>query len=389
MIEKKNRIVTGMVIISSVLTLLIVIPSVSATNEFWACVNKGERINYCNNYKPSETCSDNGGCQYCMSVYRESENCYIHGSWPKCLQLDPECSGIGGGGGNVDGEFPSLTLYSPLNNSLHTSRSVQFKFSVNELSDVYYLDLINGRGRWTRVCTDCTSYDRTRRFSEGLNNLMIRVKDLAGNENYTEVSFFVDSRTPRIKKTEPKKGFSDGTFKSEIDEENPKNLTLYYGVVGNMKSKRLDLNSDCYMEKTRQFCETNVNLAMFNNQDIEYYFVLIDIVGNVDESKHVVVTVDNSPPVLNNPGNFWAQGEDTENEFIFFNMDITEPNFDEVYYSYVDTRGRLREMKICSRLKEGICERRVSFRNGHWDLTVSILDDAGNSVGFPVSFDVI
>jgi len=86
---KKLFLVLFVVIyIFSIITLL------SASNEFWACFDKGDRINYCDNYKLSETCTDSGGCQYCMSVYDKNKNCYIHGSWPKCLKLDFECSDI-------------------------------------------------------------------------------------------------------------------------------------------------------------------------------------------------------------------------------------------------------------------------------------------------------
>ena len=77
-----------------------------ASAEFWACFSKGEKINYCasgsipgSSYnKADETCSQDMGCQECMrSYYPDYDNgCYVHGSWPRCLSLDPECSDIGG-----------------------------------------------------------------------------------------------------------------------------------------------------------------------------------------------------------------------------------------------------------------------------------------------------
>ncbi|MFA4953069.1 MAG: hypothetical protein WC584_02510, partial [Candidatus Pacearchaeota archaeon] len=190
-----------MLTIGMILMAIVLINFASA--EFWACFDKGEVTHYCNNYKPDKTCSDSGGCVRCMSVYREAENCYIHGVWPDCLRVTQECSTGNGSGTTIDTTPPVITLTSPLNGSFYNSRSVVFSFELNEGADVYYSDLINGRGRWISVCSNCESNFGKRSFSEGLNELIIKAEDNSGNEAYKNVSFFVDSRDPRILKTLP------------------------------------------------------------------------------------------------------------------------------------------------------------------------------------------
>jgi len=390
-----SRLTTALLIFLMIfiLAVLIITPIINASSSpsrvFWSCFGKGEVIKYCetptyHHSPPTETCTDDGGCSYCMSVYKENEDCYIHGSWPKCMQLPPsQCSD--NGGPNQDLNPPNITLTSPLNNSLFTSRVVPFKFFLNEKADVYYIDLINGRGKWIRVCRGCSSFDNNKNFNEGLNQILIKATDGVGNEGSKEVSFFIDSKMPKIKKTFPKKGFADGDFIVEFQEENPRNLTLFYGI-NQFKTKNINLGT-CTSKKNKYSCETNVNLLPYNNQQIEYYFTLIDIAGNYEESKHLMLNVDVSDPIFNNQASFWSQNEPGSKD-IFFDLDINEPNFDEVVYSYLDSRGKVKEKRLCSKLTEGKCVKKESFKAGVWDLTLIIRDQAGNSAGYPVHFVV-
>jgi len=379
--EKKIILVIGMIFV-----VLLITSFVSA--EFLACFQKGEIVEYCSGYKPDWTCDSNNGCQRCMSKHNETENCYVHGSWPKCNQLPPECSFFSGNA-SFDITPPVLTLISPLDGLVYNSRKVLLKFGLNEIADVYYLDLLNGRGRWTRVCSDCPagnpSYSRERSFKEGLNNLQFRVKDTVGNPAYQEISFTIDSKDPKISKTEPRRGFADGDFYVKFKEDNPVTLTLYYGN----DNYEVDIESECIPDRKYYECNVNVDLDNYNGQEIEYWFVLTDIAGNFDDSRHYEIEVDTTFPVVNNDP-IYTQGDvgTRYNKYIYFNLNITEENFDEVSYSYIDSRGRLRDKRLCSRLRDGICEKKKTFKRGHHDITVSVMDEAGNSIGIPISFDV-
>ena len=365
-------------IIAVLIIALLAINIVSA--EFWSCFNKGDVVNYCNNYKPPKTCTLSNICQWCMSVYNETENCYVHGAWPKCNQLSPECSA--GGGGTIDTIAPELNLISPVENHVYTSRSVPFEFSLNEEADVYYLDLIGGRGKWTKICENCLGDNGKRSFRVGVNNLTIKAEDGIGNVAYKNISFFVDSQKPVISKISPANGFIgvNNLFEIKFKEENPEKVILYYGD----ENYELDIGNECYYEREKYYCETSLDLTGFNNQEIEYYFYVEDIAGNSKDSAKRSLDVDTSFPVVNNPSSFWTQ----DGRYIYFNLSVTEDNFDEASYSYIDSNGIVREKRLCSRLKNGMCSIKKIFNSGHYDLTINVLDEAGNSIGIPVSFDI-
>ena len=75
-------------------------------------------------------------------------------------------------------------------------------------------------------------------------------------------------------------------------------------------------------------------------------------------------------------------------KYIVFNISITEINFDEI--SYIDSsESRPREKRICSRLKDGICEKKSMFKKGHHNVQIVIKDDAGNMMTKDFEFDVV
>ncbi len=372
----------------SLMILLVLTLSISfASAEFWACFSKAEKINFCNPKIPDRTCDASMGCEFCMSVYNEALNCFTPGNWMVCNTLPKNCANYGGG--EIDGEPPELTISSPTPEGIFTSRSVLLDFSLDEKSDVYYIDNINGRGRWTRVCQDCQSYSRKRSFKEGLNDLTFKAKDVVGNEEFFEWSFFVDSKKPKIYGTEPKKGFIGSEFSMSFSEENPKKLTLYYGnPVKGQRNKQLNLGGDCYQSKGRTYCSAEVDLIDYDGQSIEYYFELEDIAGNIAKSKSIWLEVDETAPVLSNQNSFWLQGEGKYNKYIYFTFNINEKNFDEInYIDYSDSKPRART--LCSRLRNGICESKKSFRIGHHVVDIEIIDKAGNAIGKRIEFDVM
>jgi len=354
-----------------------------ASAEFWTCFEKGERAEYCGDYRSSTTCGSSFGCTWCMSSYDEARDCYIHGVWPVCNQVTPDCEFTGSG--TIDSEPPIFNLLKPMEDELYTSRKVLVEFSLDERADVYFLDLINGRGRWKRVCSKCDagnpSYSRTASFKEGYNKITFRAVDVVGNEAFENVSFFVDSKKPKITRTEPRRGFSDGNFHVQFKEDNPKALKLYYGNDAHI----LDIEEDCYMKRTKYYCDVSVNVEDYDGEEIEYWFTLEDRAGNIDESRIYDLEVDTTFPVIVNSEDFWT----VDDRYIYFNMEIDEENFDEVTYTYFDSRGKPRERRLCSRLKDGICEKKKRFKEGHHEITISVWDDAGNVIGQGIEFDII
>lgn len=235
------------------------------------------------------------------------------------------------------------------------------------------------------LCRDCHEYGnrikKSKTFGEGWHNITIRARDRLGNVDEENIMFFVDSQEPRIVRTEPIRGFANGKFLVEFNEENPSSLFLNYGNRSDLRNSEINL-SNCIEEGRRMSCESNVNLSNFDGNEIFYWFNISDVVGNFDMSRLIRLDVDVSKPVINS-FNYSVNGRRAR-----FILDITENNFD--FVNFVDlTERRQRERRLCSRLDEGICDRTIVFREGRHDIVISIFDEAGNFEKIEgISFDV-
>jgi hypothetical protein len=136
-----------------------------------------------------------------------------------------------------------------------------------------------------------------------------------------------------------------------------------------------------------QECSFNIDLKEFDGQEIEYFFAVRDIAGNLDISRPVKIKADTSDPVINNPF-FWQQGTGKDKKYIYFEFNITETNFDEIIYSYEDNKGKLKQGILCSSLRYGICKTKKSFAPGDYILNLEILDKAGNSLKEKINFTI-
>ncbi len=341
------------------------------------CLTYGQSVP--NEQNPRYTCWHDS-CQICVT----------DNNYPTHPRYCNEVSGCGSAGEVESDETPpELTVNSPVDFEVYNSRSVLFNITSNEPASFYWIDNINGRGRWKRISGTTTSYSNALSLNDGLNNVSIKGIDRNGNEAEITRQFYVDSKKPKITGTSPKSGFIRSEFKVEFIEENPVSMALIYGNgINDYERFELNLESDCWKEKRKQICSTGeVDLGNYDGQNIEYWFELEDIAGSKDESRHIWLSVDESAPVLLNPSSFWLQGEGRYNKYIYFNLEIDENNFDEVtYIDWGDRRPRWK--RLCSRLRDGECEVKKSFRTGHHIIDVQINDKAGNSIGERIEFEI-
>jgi len=359
----------------SIIFAVLLISSVNAY--LWACFEKGEKINYCNPAVPDPTCQSSNGCPRCMSNYNETRECYNQGG-DHCNNVPQQQCTYFGNGSIVDSTPPKITINAPLQNGIYNSRSVLFDIKLDEEADLYYIDTVDGRGRWTRVCWDCFEHNRKRSFDEGWNNLTFKAIDYMGNEGLVNLSFFIDSKKPTIHKTEPREGYANGIFNVQYSEDNLKSIKINYGNnETGMRSKEL---VNCSSGK-RQWCEISVDLSDYNEERIKYWFTAEDIAGNVKDSQiRKNMRVDTVFPILNNPGSFWnyTSGE----RYVYFVFNVTEINLDKIDYMDVsDTR--LKWKTLCSVLKDdGTCKTKKSFSRGNHTVDIQITDEAGNAIGY-------
>ena len=373
-IMKKGMIVT----VVSLAVFFVVLFSVSYVSAYQnLCLTHGESVP--NPENPRYTCWSDL-CQLCVTNNLNPTN------FNKCRDLGA-CTTLGGNN-QIDVTPPTLTINSPKDGEVYNGRKVLFDITSNEPATMSYLDNINGRGRWKRLVSLSLSYYRTRSLKEGLNDLTIKGKDRNGNEGSYDVSFFVDSKRPRVKKSSPRKGFANGKFSVEFSESNPESLVLHYGnFVTGFRTADVDIEG-CSTNRGRYYCDVEVNIDDYSGQRIEYWFELEDIAGNVANGKKVSLDVDVVDPIINNIDSYWFQGEGRYNKYIYFEIDLDEDNLDEV--SILDNNARrLRWKRICSGLRNGMCVKKVSFKRGHHEVDVMVMDEAGNAISERIVFDVV
>jgi len=338
----------------------------------WMCLRDGQSIPSAQT--PYYTC-DLKLSDCCCEVCARAGDLDPRGVHPTLCD-DRTCNYVNG---TFDENPPNITINNPISQSIHTSSSILMDVTTSEPSKLERYDFT--KRKWVTICSLCSHYSRERRFDDGEQILRIRATDRGGNGNENEVSFFVDSNDPRMGSTNPTRGYASGLFEVEFTEDNPDILTLYYGnLQTGMRDVQLDTNNDCLKDR-KTACSKNVNLDDYSGQEIEYWFELVDIAGNSAESKKVILDVDSTFPIINNPNSMHT----IDGKYVYFEIDVTELNLDEVgYIDNLDPKGR--ERRLCSKLDNGICEKKITFKDGPHDVTVYVIDEAGNQVGETVQF---
>jgi hypothetical protein len=260
-------------------------------------------------------------------------------------------------------------------------RRAYFKIKINEsnFKEVSYKDLNDERSREKILCRRLNKDVCEGRISlrDGEHNLSLIIRDEANNFVEKNILMFIDSKNPRIYRTEPRRGFANGEFSVEFNEENPKELFLNYGnEATGFRNEEVDLEN-CEENRFKTICVINVNLSDYHGEKINYNFNLSDKVGNYEESREVELSVDILPPILNNLNSFFEQGKGRYGKYVYFNLNITEDNLAEVSYKDLNDE-RSREKILCRRLNKDVCEGRERFRNGEYNLSLIIRDEAEN-----------
>lgn len=361
--DKKIRIIMTLSI------LMIMLLSVSYVSAYkLACLTYGEAVPSKQN--PRYTCHSDI-CQVCVTDtnYPTAPGyCFHGGSTSACT----------GGNSSFDMQPPVLTINSPVDNQVYNTKQIMFDLTTDEPASISYIDNINGRGVWKKIASGITTYKKGVSFKDGFKDITIKATDRSGNSMNITKKFTVDNTKPKIKKNLPAKGFADGNFEIQFAEQNPTSLVLHYGD----KTSSLNLGS-CTIAKGIYSCNINVDLSSFSNQKINYWFTLTDVANNVVESKPISISVDISNPIINNPDSMYTQ----EGKKITFGIDITEPNLKEV--SYIDNSAKKPKLtKLCSKLKNGKCDKKISLNPGTHALDIYVKDAAGNSVIKPITITV-
>lgn len=263
----------------------------------------------------------------------------------------------------------ALQILSPAGKNYKTKNILLNLVGGNFVQEIHYKFLDNdGKESSGRLCTKCSSYNKTKSFKDGTYSATFFVsanKTILAQKN---VTFLVDSTKPKIKSVYPKKGWVNGSFSVTLSEENLLTVILYY----NSTRKILNKSGECSTEDSEITCLTKVNLRSFENKQIPFWFEITDVANNSGASKSASLSVDTVAPNITKlnitavPGkiNFW--------------INVSELNFDNLYYTDLNS-SKVSEKVLCSKLKQNICEVKKSFSSGIHSIDLRISDAADNS----------
>ena len=370
---------TKTTIVIGILLVVLLLGVVSARDYTLYCLDRGEVMEYslCNPNTADRVCAHDE-CRYCTYLGSKGFPCAATSQHNPCNARGLTCAASNY---TPDITPPNISSLSIKNGDIYNDDKVAFMGEADEFADWYYTN--EEGGRWKRICREEKICEGRIRLEDGYNNITLKVEDLSGWATQVNVSVFMDGDRPKIRKTLPKKKkFFGGDFWMQYREYNIAEAFLTYGTENVSYVEPL---IGCPNGKKEE-CEVNVDLGEFDGQDIFYWFTIIDVANNTGESTVIPGKVDTTFPVLDNPDWFWRNQNGSK--YVYFDMNITEDNFDEISYAYLDSRGRLKEKRLCSRLKDGNCYKKKSFRRGHYDITVQIADEAGHIEAFPISFDI-
>jgi len=172
----------------------------------------------------------------------------------------------------VLGEFPFITINNPIDNAWYNSKSIILNVSL--LEKVKYLYYKINTKSFSKLCSNCDAYAKKKGFLKGENNLTIRALKYDNTNEYSSITFYIDSIKPKISSTYPSK-IGNGLFGVKYREANLRKVTLFYWPStnpSNIKSKEFtNCNSG-----TNIRCYDNVDISEYNGKYIYYKFELKD-----------------------------------------------------------------------------------------------------------------
>lgn len=218
------------------------------------------------------------------------------------------------------------------------------------------------------LCMHCDVFQKIFFYSEGRHDLTIRAR-VSGQLREEKISFFVDTKKPRIMKVMPvSSSYSSGLFKVSYEEDNLNRVVLNYGLRGYYNSVELN---NCGNGKSE--CEIEIDLSDYYDKKIDYWFSIYDIANNNANSSKYSIFVDNRKPVIN----------DIKYSFdgYAYNviLNVSEDNFKKAMYCY-DGKCNL----FCSSLRNNVCNKKINKDINQIELIIT--DRAENSESRIVEF---
>lgn len=274
--------------------------------------------------------------------------------------------------------LPQVPLEMSINmptNSTYRERRIQFNVSLTRnVEELFFINSNDPNPIFKRLCKNCNGFGQDkaifRSLREGENNLIFRAEN-NGQVLEKSVLLVIDSQNPKIFNVLPKSGLASGVFEIEFHEDNPASLEINFGneEIGFQNSK-INISKDC-QKNGFYSCISQVDLSDYDGSSIEYYISIKDLAGNIEQSSVRTVYVDDSNPKID------SFELDISGKFATFILEVNEPYLDKiVYIDYSEEDAK--EKTLCTKLVEGICQKKVTFNDGLHNISVIVRDKARN-----------
>ena len=280
----------------------------------------------------------------------------------------------------------SINMFSPKDGVFDNRRVLVNLTITKKIKELTYINLNDKNPKEKRLCKDCDEYGNLRKkflsLNEGENNLKIIARDERGGEMEKEIDIVIDTKKPRISKTEPKKdSVTNGeVFRVTYTEENVKFVELHYGINGeNILTKSCPSGKNVVCE----FNLTSTNLSALDGKTIIYYFVIGDGMNNVS-SREIRVKIDTTKPdlIVFSP----LDGENYS-RYVPFRITAGEQSLIE----FMDLDAGTEWERLCKNCDSWGYNKKFEMylTRGAHDYMIRATDTAGNSAEKRVSFGVI
>jgi len=221
------------------------------------------------------------------------------------------------------------------------------------------IDFINN-GISKNLCMHCSYFNKIIFLNEGKNNIKI-VSKIGDEEKSETFNFFIDTKKPRIEKVSPKQNsYNLGNFSVSYNENNLKNIILYYGDSKTLKSY---VFKNC--KNGRSTCSQKIDLSEFSVGKITFWFSITDISNNNINSSKSSFYYDSKKPVIESFN--YIKNSRTS----ILNLKVDEDNFKKALYCVNNHCST-----FCNSLHYGSCTRRFNSLLGN--VEIRVYDLAGN-----------
>ncbi len=268
-------------------------------------------------------------------------------------------------------------IASPVNNTVYNHSVIDLDVDLVSRGNLYYS--IDGSG-FTQLCSSCDSYEGQDNFDDGPHTITFRV--ISNNEVFEKtINFFVDTTPPRIVSVDNPE-ITNSEFHLVFSEENVRAVLFLWRIVGvdeEFQAIKLDCSSTLNGQSRDCYAVPDLFYSMFypENNTIEYYFVIFDLLTNTTSSIFDSQLDIKAPSlVINSP-----ESRTYNDNVININVEVDEES--DIYYS-LDSNQFILICDDCTSVNQP-----HYFSNGEHDLGIKAVDKAGNTVVDYVHFNVI